>query len=130
MFNHPSICSRPGNKEGDATWAFSMGVADILVQIRFRHKYFAPQVRPTRVRTHDLQIMYYTFHVPEKLTLTTEPSGTWCRCGSLLRIVHSQSYDDRLSVLTVTHCKIQDTRYFIVLSCIQLYTYKTKYTKT
>ena len=26
--------------------------------------------------------------------------------------------------------KIQDTRYFIVLLCIQLYTYKTKYTRT
>ena len=30
----------------------------------------------------------------------------------------------------IARYKIQDTRYFIVLLCIQLYTYKTKYTKT
>ena len=35
-----------------------------------------PNFDRIRVWTHDLQIMNNTFHVPETLTLTTEPSGT------------------------------------------------------
>ena len=35
-----------------------------------------PKFNLTGVRTHDLQVMDSTFHVPETLALTTEPSGT------------------------------------------------------
>ena len=41
-----------------------------------RQKNHTPQVGPTGVQTHDLKIMDSTFHVPEVLILTTEPSGT------------------------------------------------------
>ena len=34
-----------------------------------------PKYNPTGVRTHDLPTMDSTFHVPEMLTLTTEPPG-------------------------------------------------------
>ena len=33
-----------------------------------------PKFNPTRVQTYDIQIMETTFHVPETLALTTEPS--------------------------------------------------------
>ena len=36
-----------------------------------------PKFKPTRVQTHDLQIMDSTFQVPEKLILTTELSGSF-----------------------------------------------------
>ena len=39
-----------------------------------RQKYYAPQIWPTMVQTHDLQIIDSTLHVPEMLVLTTEPS--------------------------------------------------------
>ena len=36
-----------------------------------------PKFNPTGDQTHDLQIMDGTFHAPENLVLTTEPSGTF-----------------------------------------------------
>ena len=38
-----------------------------------------PKFESTGVRAHDLQIIDTTFHVPQTLVLTAEPSGTSCR---------------------------------------------------
>ena len=43
-----------------------------------------PKFEPTGIRTHDLQIMDNTFHVPETFTLTSKPSGVkWMKSRSL-----------------------------------------------
>ena len=54
-----------------------MHVANIvLVQVDFDRSATHPKFDPTRVQTHNIQIMESTFHVHEVLALTTKPSGT------------------------------------------------------
>ena len=43
-----------------------------------------PKFDPTRVQTHDFQITDSTFHVPETLVLSTEPSATSFKERSVL----------------------------------------------
>ena len=48
----------------------------------------------------------------------------------LIERISDSLFQIKSECTVVTRYKIQDTRYFIVLLCIQLYTYKTKYTRT